>query len=77
MRPGVAVKMEKKYGKQARIGMRFYDEVEEIKLERIKNGKSKDKPSTEKISNLIARHKGFKKVKEDIIKLEEDLIDEE
>lgn len=68
--------MEKKYGIQARIGERFDEEMEDIKIARIANKKSKEKPSTKTISNLIARHKGFQKIKEDIIKLEEDILDE-
>lgn len=73
----LVLKMEKKYGIQARIGERFDEEIEEIKIARVTNKKSKEKPSTKTISNLIARHKNFKKIKEDIIKLEEDMLDEE
>ena len=68
--------MSKKYGVQARIGKRFNKEVEDIKVERIINKKSKEKPSTRTISNLIIRHKNFRKIKEDIIELEEDMLNE-
>lgn len=71
-------RMEKnKYGVQQRVGHRFDKELEEIKVARIKNKKSKEKVSTAKISNLIVRHKNFQKIKEDIIELEEDKFDEE
>ena len=69
--------MEKnKYGVQQRVGHRFDEELEEIKVARIENKKSKEKVSTAKISNLIVRHKNFKKIKEDIIELEEGELDE-
>lgn len=68
---------KKKYGVQQRVGHRFDQELEDIKVARIKNNKSKEKISTAKISNLIVRHKSFKKIKEDIIELEEDKLDEE
>jgi hypothetical protein len=66
-----------KYGVQQRVGERFVEEVDDIKIERIKNKKSKEKPSTKTISNLIVRHKNFKKIKEDIIYLEEEKLNEE
>lgn len=72
-------KMEKKYGTQARIGERFSKEIEDIKIDRIKNGKSNpsNTPSTRKITDLIARHKHFNKIKDDIIELEEEKLNEE
>lgn len=69
--------MEKKYGVQARVGERFLEELEDIKIERIKNQKSKDKISTKMISDLIVRHKNFKLIKQDIIELSEELLNEE
>lgn len=69
--------METKYGTQARIGERFYEQVEHIKIQRIIEGKSKEKPSTKTITNLIARHKDFKKIVEDIINLNEGELNEE
>lgn len=65
-----------KYGIQARIGERFNEEIEDIKVARVSNKKSKEKPSTKTISNLIARHKNFQKIKEDIIGLKEDVFNE-
>ena len=65
-----------KYGIQARIGERFDEELEEIKIARVSSEKSKEKPSTGTITNLIARHKNFQKIKEDIIELEEGKFNE-
>ena len=65
-----------KYGVQARIGERFNEEIEDIKVARVSTKKSKEKPSTKTITNLIARHKNFQKIKEDIIGLEEDVFNE-
>lgn len=53
----------------ARVGKRFHEEIENIKDERLLNGKSKERPSTPKISNLIVKHKLWKEIKEDIINL--------
>ncbi len=66
----------KKYGIQARIGERFNEEIEEIKVARVSSKKSKEKPSTETITNLIARHKDFEKIREDITELEEGTFNE-
>lgn len=70
-------KEKNKYGVQQRVGHRFDKEIEEIRIARIDNKKSKEKISMAKISNLIVRHNKFKEIKEDIIKLEEELFDEE
>jgi hypothetical protein len=60
-------KKKKNGGLPARIGVRFFKEIESIKDKRLKNGKSKDRVSTEKISNLIVRHKNWLELKNDII----------
>lgn len=65
-----------KYGIQARIGERFNEEIEEIKIARVSSKKSKEKPSTKTITNLIARHKNFQKIREDIKELGEDAFNE-
>ncbi len=62
--------------KQARLGERFHKEIEEIKDARLRNGKSKERISTERISNLIARHNLWQKIKEDVTLAEEDLLNE-
>lgn len=59
----------------AKIGKRFHKEIENIKDERLRNGKSKDRPSTHKISNLIVKHKHWKEIKKDIINLEQEEFD--
>lgn len=58
-------------GIPSRIGLKFYEEIEKIKRIRIKNEKSRDKISTEKISNLIIRHKYWEEIFNDICELEE------
>lgn len=65
-----------KYGIQARIGERFNEEIEEIKIARVSSKKSKEKPSTKTITNLIARHKNFQKIIKDITELEEGAFNE-
>lgn len=63
-------------GVPARIGKRFHSEIERIKTERIKKGKSKDKISTEKITNLIVRHNdSWGDISKDIINLEEEELE--
>lgn len=63
-------------GKLSRMGQRFHEEVKAIKEARLKNGKSKEEISTVKITNLIIRHKNWKKIFNDIIKLEESEVEE-
>lgn len=59
-------------GIQARMGERFHKEIERIKDERLRNGKSKDRVSTERITNLIVRHKeSWNSIAKDIINAEE------
>ena len=50
-------KIKTKGGIPARIGNKFHAEIERIQLERIKKGLSKDRVSTEKLTNLMVRHK--------------------
>ncbi len=54
-------------GKQAKIGRYFFKEIEEIKDERLRSGKDKDRMSTEKITNLIARNEHWKNIKRAVI----------
>ena len=61
-------------GNQARIGERFHKEISKIQGSRLVNGKSKDRISMEKITNMIARHDLWRKISEDIIKAEEEDI---
>ncbi len=57
---------------QARIGNTFHKRIEVIKDSRLQLGLSKDRPGTEKISNMIIKHSNWKKIEEDIIKIPEE-----
>lgn len=57
---------------QCRNGRKFYEEVEKIKDKRLRNGKSKDRVSTEKVTNLIVSHKGWEGIAADIIEISEE-----
>lgn len=59
-------KNNKNGGQQARIGIKFFNEIEEIKDLKLRNGTSKERLSTEKITNMISSHLIWKKIKEDI-----------
>ena len=61
-------------GIMSRIGKRFYKEVERIKDARLRNGKSKDRIATEKITNLIIRHKVWKEVADAMIEIDEEEV---
>ena len=65
------VKIKKNGGIMSRIGERFYKEIERIKDARLKNGKSKDRVATEKITNLIVRHKLWPDIANEIIEADE------
>lgn len=52
---------------QSRIGTNFFKRVEEIKDTRLTSGKDKERISSEKITNLIVKHKFWKEVEKDII----------
>ena len=51
----------------ARIGEDFSKEIEEIKDERLERGIDKKKKSTRRLTNLIVKHRGWGKIKEDTI----------
>ena len=61
----------------ARIGEEFSKELEEIKKERVDQGIDKKKKSTRKLTNLMVKHKYFKKIKEDTVKINLEGTDEE
>ena len=69
-------KIKKNGGVQSRMGERFYKEVELIKDKRLRNGKSKERVSTEKITNLIVRHKLWPEIAEEIIEANEEEVKE-
>lgn len=58
-------------GIMARVGAKFYQEIEKIKDERLKNGLSRERLATAKITNLITRHNLWNDIKKDIINVEE------
>ncbi len=58
----------------ARIGLDFAEEMEDIKKERINKGVDKKRKSTKRLTNLLIKHKAWKKIKEDTIEV--DLDDE-
>lgn len=66
---------KEEYGKQSRIGKRFFDGLEEIKNARLRSGIDKDRISTEKITNLISRHNSWKTISESIIHASKEEID--
>lgn len=67
-------KGKKSGGKLSRMGYKFYEAVENIKNARLINGRSKERTSTEKITNLIVRHKLWKQISGDIMIVEEEEV---
>lgn len=64
-------------GVPARIGNKFHIEIERIKDARLRNGKSTERVSTEKITNLIVKHnEAWERISKDIINAEEEEINE-
>lgn len=58
---------------QSRLGRKFHEEIEKIKDARLRSGKSKDRPSTEKITNMVVRHKdSWGDIAKDIIEASEE-----
>ena len=53
----------------ARIGENFSKEIEEIKDERLARGIDKKRKSTRRLTDIMVKHKDFKKIKEDTINL--------
>lgn len=54
-------------GVTSRIGKKFFQEVEKIKDAKLRNGTARDRVSTEKITNLIIRHKNWQEILTHII----------
>ena len=63
-------------GVPSRMGVRFYKEIELIKDKRLRNGKSKDRISTEKVTNLIVRHTSWPEIAQKIIEADEEEVNE-
>lgn len=52
----------------ARLGSNFFKKIEDIKDARLKSGKDKERISTEKVTNLIVKHKkSWNDIEKDII----------
>ena len=64
------------YGISSRMGLKFHKEIEAIQYDRLKKGKSKDRVSIVKITNLIVRHKIWKEIKENIVSASEEEINQ-
>lgn len=63
-------------GIMARLGEKFHEEIEKIKTERIRIGKSKERVSTEKLTNLIVKHKeAWALISKDLINLKEEELE--
>ncbi len=60
----------------SKVGIRFYEEVNKIIDQRLKDGISKDRVSIEKITNLIVRHKMWKDICLDIIAAPEEEVNQ-
>jgi len=57
-----------KHGRISRVDEDFLEEMEDIKLERIKKGIERGMISDRRITNAIARHPKWKEIKSDIIR---------
>lgn len=62
-------------GVSSRIGNKFFKAIEDIKDARLRNGKSRDRVSTEKITNLIIRHSHWSRIAKDIIEADQQEVD--
>lgn len=58
----------------AKVGDKFYKEIESIIDKRLLNGKSRDRISVERITNLIVRHKLWKNIFTDLTLINEEEI---
>lgn len=78
MRQRLEVVHKKNGGVSARIGERFFDVIEKLKDARrdarSRNHASKERISTEKITNLIMRHKHWQEIFTDIVELPEEEV---
>ncbi len=56
------------------MGQKFYEAIEKIKDQKLRNGTSKDRISTEKITNIMTRHALFWSICQEIIEAREEDI---
>ena len=61
---------------QSRIGNNFFNKIEEIKNTRLTDGRDKERISSEKITNLIVKHKLWKEIEKDIINATQEEVEE-
>lgn len=61
-------------GFPCRIGKRFHEAVENIKDKKLRNGTSKERLSTEKITNLMTRHNDWKKIVQHLVEAKEEEV---
>ncbi len=69
-------KKKKTKSHPSRIGSNFFKGVEKIKDARLRKGLDKERISSEKITNLIIKHKLWDKVEEDIINATPEEVEE-
>lgn len=67
-------RIKKNGGITSRMGERFHREIEIIKDKRLRNGNSKDRVATEKITNLIVRHTSWSDIAKTIIEADEEEV---
>ncbi len=72
----VIEKIKRNGGVTSRMGARFHKEIELIKDKRLRNGKSRDRVATEKITNLIVRHNSWPDIAKGIIEADEKEVNE-
>ncbi len=60
----------------ARLGSNFFKRIEEIKDVRLRKGSDKERISTEKVTNLIIKHKFWSEVEKDIINATKEEVEE-
>ncbi len=66
---------EKLKRKASRIGMLFHEEIEKIKDQRLIEGRSKERVSTGKLTNMITKHEYWKEISKAIIKAPQEEVD--
>lgn len=70
-------RIKKNGGKISRIGEKFHKAIEKIRDMKIENktSKSRDRISTEKITNLIIRHKYWPEISKNIVDAPEEEVE--
>ncbi len=68
-------KTKKNGGLPARVGEKFHEEIEKIKDLKLSNGTARDRITTEKITNLITRHKYWKEIVSHLVEADQEEVD--